>query len=86
MHDEQNAEAEPKKPKEPISFEHLGGRKIGGHHAPVKSEKEIRFESVGGRRVRRSPLWQEEESDHELIAALEARVKTLEDKLRDDEQ
>jgi hypothetical protein len=85
MEDEQNTEAEPKKPKE-TSFEHLGGRKVGGHHVPVKSEKEIRFESVGGRRVHRSPLWQGEESVHELLAALEARVEALEDRLRDAEQ
>jgi hypothetical protein len=43
-----------KKPQpEGISFEHLGGRKVG-HHVPVPAEKEISFESIGGKLVRRA--------------------------------
>jgi hypothetical protein len=41
-----------KKPKEPISFEHLGGTKVG-HPVPVKAVKEIDFSSLGGKCVRK---------------------------------
>ena len=36
---------------EPISFEHIGGKKVG-HHVPVKTEKPIDFSSIGGKCVR----------------------------------
>lgn len=40
------------KSKEPISFEKIGGVKVG-HPVPVKGEKGIRFDHVGGRCIRR---------------------------------
>ena len=39
-----------KKSKEPISFEDLGGKKVG-HHLPVQTEKPIDFSDLGGKRV-----------------------------------
>ena len=38
---------------EPMSFEHLGGKKVG-HPVPVQTEKEISFEHLGGRCVRKA--------------------------------
>jgi hypothetical protein len=46
---------------EGISFEHLGGRKVG-HPMPVPAEKESSFESVGGTVVRKA-------SDHPMFKA-----------------
>ena len=44
-----------KKPQaEPISFEHIGGRKVG-HPVPEKAEKRIDFSSIGGKCVRKAP-------------------------------
>jgi hypothetical protein len=45
---------EEKKPQaEPISFEHLGGKKVG-HPIPEKTEKDISFEHLGGKCVRKA--------------------------------
>lgn len=43
---------------EPISFEHIGGEKVG-HPVPEKTEKEIDFSAIGGKCVRRA-------SDHPM--------------------
>jgi hypothetical protein len=43
-----------KKPQaEPISFEDLGGQKVG-HPVPVKTERAIDFSAIGGKVVRRA--------------------------------
>ena len=49
---------------EPISFDHLGGRKIG-HPVPEKTEKEIDFTAIGGKVVRRA-------SDHHTASRAES--------------
>jgi hypothetical protein len=41
------------KQKESISFERVGGRKVG-HPVPVRAEKEIDFSAIGGKVVRRA--------------------------------
>jgi hypothetical protein len=50
-------EKQEQKPTAPMSFEHLGGRKVS-HPVPVKAEKPIDFSSIGGRCVRKA-------SDHQ---------------------
>ena len=51
-----------KKPQaKPISFEHLGGKKVG-HPVPVKTVKEIDFSAIGGRCIRKA-------SDHPMFNA-----------------
>jgi hypothetical protein len=50
-----------KSQSEGISFEHLGGRKVG-HPMPVPAKKEISFESIGGKLVRRA-------SEHPIVQA-----------------
>jgi len=42
------------KPKAPIDFSHIGGKKVG-HPAPEKAEKHIDFSSIGGKCVRKAP-------------------------------
>jgi hypothetical protein len=45
--------AEKKPQAETISFEHIGGRKVG-HPVPLRAEKEIDFSEIGGECVRKS--------------------------------
>jgi len=47
MSDKKESEAKP------ISFDHLGGKKVG-HPALLKVEKEIDFSAIGGKVVRRA--------------------------------
>ena len=57
-----------KKPQaEPISFEHIGGRKVG-HPVPVKTERAIDFSAIDGKVVRRA-------SDHPTAKAAESVEK-----------
>ena len=46
-------EKKDQKPKAPIDFSHIGGKKVG-HPVPVKATKEIDFSSIGGVCVRRA--------------------------------
>jgi len=52
---------------EPISFEHLGGNKVG-HPTPNKTEKPIDFSSIGGNCVRKA-------SDHPTAESAESVEK-----------
>jgi hypothetical protein len=47
-------EKQGQKPKAPIDFSHIGGKKVG-HLVPVKTEKPIDFSSIGGKCVRKAP-------------------------------
>jgi len=60
-------ERKDKKPKAPISFDHLGGRKVG-HPTPNKVEKPIDFSSIGGNCVRKA-------SDHPTAESAESVEK-----------
>ena len=57
--------AEKKLQAESISFEHLGGKKVG-HHVPLRAEKPIDFSSIGGRCVREAPERDASEEKDEL--------------------
>ena len=63
--------AEKKPQAEPISFEHLGGKKVG-HPMPVKTEKPIDFTSIGGKCVLKV-------GDHPLFNAKSESVETEDD-------
>jgi hypothetical protein len=45
--------SEEQQPKEPISFEKIGGLKVG-HPVPVRTETPIDFSSIGGKCVRKA--------------------------------
>ena len=67
MEDKVMAAEEKKDPKAPISFEDLGGRKVG-HSVPVKAGKAIDFSSIGGKCVRKAsdhPAFKKEDDAHE---------------------
>jgi hypothetical protein len=57
-------EKKDQKPKAPISFDHIGGNKVG-HPVPVKVERPIDFSSIGGKCVR-------EACDHPTVKAAPA--------------
>lgn len=57
------------KDKEPSSFAHLGGKKIG-HPVPTKAEKPLDFSSIGGRCVRKP-------SEHPTFSAKPESIATI---------
>jgi hypothetical protein len=54
-------ETKDKKPKAPIDFSSIGGRKVG-HPVPVKGEKPIDFSSIGGKCILKA-------SEHPVFSA-----------------